>query len=156
MRTWFDGWASSLTLLKSASRRLTAATLDIVSHKRISQHTCASALRGVCLTSDCYVDAAASWRSPQLHAVETTSPPARAASTYLIRILEDSSLNTQAIKERCYTRNYCRNTRRQPASNNDCALLGYYAAISGNYFTDVSGKPIGPVVGCQKLPLLAA
>ena len=41
--------------------------------------------------------------------------------------------------------------RREVAEK--CALLGYYAASSGNFF-DVSGQPIGPIG--KKLPLLAA
>ena len=31
----------------------------------------------------------------------------------------------------------------------NCALLGYYAASSGEFLTDVSGKPIGPVLKVQ-------
>jgi hypothetical protein len=30
-----------------------------------------------------------------------------------------------------------------------CALLGYYAAYSGNFLTDVSGQPSGPIVKGQ-------
>jgi hypothetical protein len=40
-----------------------------------------------------------------------------------------------------------RNVRefRLPPRSEDCALLGYYAAISGNFFTEASGKLIGPI-----------
>jgi len=34
--------------------------------------------------------------------------------------------------------------RRKVAEN--CALLGYYAASSGKFYTDVSGQPIGRVL----------
>ena len=33
---------------------------------------------------------------------------------------------------------------RRKADDN-CTLLGYYAASCGNFFTDVSGQPVGPI-----------
>jgi hypothetical protein len=39
---------------------------------------------------------------------------------------------------------------RLPPRSEDCALLSYYAASSGNFFTEVSGQPIGPIFRNQE------
>jgi len=39
---------------------------------------------------------------------------------------------------------------RLPPRSKDSAILGYYAASSGNYFTEVSGQPIGPIFKVQE------
>ena len=31
-----------------------------------------------------------------------------------------------------------------------CDILGYYAASSGNYLTDLSGQRIGPIFKCRR------
>jgi len=47
--------------------------------------------------------------------------------------------------------NTCKITgfRHEEAENG--SLLGYYAACSGNFFTDVSGQPIGPIFKGQEI-----
>jgi hypothetical protein len=39
---------------------------------------------------------------------------------------------------------------RLPPRSDTCALLRYYAARSGDSFTDVSGQPIGPIFRVQE------
>jgi hypothetical protein len=38
----------------------------------------------------------------------------------------------------------------QYKNNLICAFLGHYAAYSGNFLTDVSGQPIGPIFKGQE------
>jgi len=44
----------------------------------------------------------------------------------------------------CVISRFCREVEA------NCALLGYYAASSGNFFTDLSGQPVGPIFKGQE------
>jgi hypothetical protein len=43
-----------------------------------------------------------------------------------------------------------RSYENQPKAGENCALLDYYAASGCNFFTDVSGPPIGPICKGQE------
>jgi len=46
---------------------------------------------------------------------------------------------TLKLFQKCVISDFCRKVHEK------CALLGYYAASSGKFFTDVSGQLIGPI-----------